>query len=79
MNVIKGLISTGSSGDDDDIAAKDVTTVARDVRHRLQCVVTAFELLSGQGTLSFVFFSHSHQVIGSSSDILTWHRGSPEH
>lgn len=40
MKVLKELISRESEDLDED---------ARDIEHRLQCIVTAFELLSGQG------------------------------
>ncbi|KAG5643474.1 hypothetical protein DXG03_000862 [Asterophora parasitica] len=49
MKVLKGLISRESDSDDDDADA--VNKSADDVRHRLLCIVTAFELLSGQGIL----------------------------
>ncbi|KAF5380844.1 hypothetical protein D9615_003924 [Tricholomella constricta] len=50
MKVLKTLISRESDDSDDD--ADVVTGSAEDVRHRLLCIVTAFELLSGQGTPS---------------------------
>ncbi|KAF8077981.1 nucleolar complex-associated protein-domain-containing protein [Lyophyllum atratum] len=47
MKVLKELISR--EPDDEDDAIEDLTASADDVRHRLLCIVTGFELLSGQG------------------------------
>ncbi|KAG6868376.1 hypothetical protein C0993_004022 [Termitomyces sp. T159_Od127] len=47
LAVLKELISRES--DDDDTIDFTVTS-ANNIRHRLSCIVTAFELLSGQGT-----------------------------
>ncbi|THH12644.1 hypothetical protein EW146_g7505 [Bondarzewia mesenterica] len=50
MKVLKELISRGCHDDTtDDLTVSHVAKGASDVRHRLRCVVTAFELLSGQG------------------------------
>ncbi|RDB21336.1 Nucleolar complex protein 3 [Hypsizygus marmoreus] len=50
MKVLKELISRESNEDDDVTGGtNESSTEARDVRHRLLCIVTAFELLSGQG------------------------------
>lgn len=48
LAVLKELISRES--DDDDETIGFTVTYANNIRHRLSCVVTAFELLSGQGT-----------------------------
>lgn len=41
----------GDASKDDSAEAEDVVldSDARDIHHRLHCIVTAFELLSGQG------------------------------
>ncbi|KAG6890726.1 hypothetical protein C0995_005099 [Termitomyces sp. Mi166 len=48
LAVLKESISRES--DDDDDTADPTVTSANNIRHRLSCIVTAFELLSGQGT-----------------------------
>jgi nucleolar complex protein 3 len=53
MQVLKDLILRnveGNPSDDSEPFGVDATT---DIRHRLLCIVTAFELLSGQGS-SFI-------------------------
>ncbi|KAG6832386.1 hypothetical protein H0H92_002654 [Tricholoma furcatifolium] len=50
MAVLKELILQDSHQDEDDVIDPSITT-ANDIRHRLQCITTAFELLSGQGTI----------------------------
>lgn len=52
MQVLKDLILRDVEGNpsDDSEFGVDATT---DIRHRLLCIVTAFELLSGQGS-SFI-------------------------
>jgi nucleolar complex protein 3 len=50
MKVLKELISRESEEvEDDDGTAPTTPKDARDIQHRLLCIVTAFELLSGQG------------------------------
>ena len=48
MQVLKELTSRKSAVEDADAGE---TSHARDVEHQLLCIVTAFELLSGQGEL----------------------------
>jgi nucleolar complex protein 3 len=45
LKVLKELVAREVDDDDED-TAKDAS---KDVQQRLQCIVTAFELLSGQG------------------------------
>ncbi|GLB34987.1 putative nucleolar complex-associated protein 3 [Lyophyllum shimeji] len=47
MEVLKELISRESQDEED--VAEGLNGSAEDIRHRLRCIVTAFELLSGQG------------------------------
>ncbi|KAI0046095.1 nucleolar complex-associated protein 3 [Auriscalpium vulgare] len=51
MKVLKGLVSRDSPGDEDvdDATPSHAPGGYDDIRHRLSCIVTAFELLSGQG------------------------------
>lgn len=49
MRVLKNLITYESNDSDDDAVDEEWKSTATDVRHRLLCIVTAFELLSGQG------------------------------
>lgn len=52
MSVLKGLMSRNSSSRDDDDEAstpRSSGSEITDAQHQLQCIVTAFELLSGQG------------------------------
>jgi nucleolar complex protein 3 len=52
MQVLKGLMSRETDSPDDGGAptsGADVLPHVRQVQHQLLCVVTAFELLSGQG------------------------------
>jgi nucleolar complex protein 3 len=50
MKVLKELISRESEDvQDDDGTVTSVPKDTKDIRHRLLCIVTAFELLSGQG------------------------------
>ncbi|KAG6911501.1 hypothetical protein DXG01_014575 [Tephrocybe rancida] len=51
MAVLKELISRDSNDDEDNDTIDPTVTSANNIRHRLLCIVTAFELLSGQGTL----------------------------
>lgn len=56
MKVLKDIITLEADDVDEDgtpesTAPKD----ARDIQHRLLCIVTAFELLSGQGELADSF------------------------
>ena len=44
LKVLKGLISL-----EEDESGEDESKDAREIQHRLLCIVTAFELLSGQG------------------------------
>ncbi|KAJ7470731.1 nucleolar complex-associated protein-domain-containing protein [Mycena latifolia] len=53
LKVLKELISR-EADDDDEV---DEADASKEVQHRLQCIVTAFELLSGQGALPDFFFS----------------------
>jgi len=48
MKVLKDLISCELDNIDDD-STTAIPKDARDIQHRLLCIVTAFELLSGQG------------------------------
>ena len=51
MLVLKELTSReASQGADDDVADWEHQSHIQDVQHQLLCIVTAFELLSGQGT-----------------------------
>jgi nucleolar complex protein 3 len=58
MNVLKDLVARTPEDDDDDDGVNAETTAsthaphAEDVRCRLECIVTAFELLTGQGKLT---------------------------
>ncbi|KAJ7709940.1 nucleolar complex-associated protein-domain-containing protein [Mycena rosella] len=45
LKVLKELIAREADGEEEE----DETNASKDVQHRLQCIVTAFELLSGQG------------------------------
>ncbi|KAJ7172512.1 nucleolar complex-associated protein-domain-containing protein [Mycena filopes] len=47
LKVLKELITR--EGDDDDEEEEEEVSASKDVEQRLQCIVTAFELLSGQG------------------------------
>lgn len=50
MQVLRGLISRESIDEDEDDAPDEQSSeYATDIQHRLLCIVTAFELLSGQG------------------------------
>lgn len=49
MKVLKNLITYESNDSDDDAVDGEWKSTATNVRHRLLCIVTAFELLSGQG------------------------------
>lgn len=56
MQVLRNLITRDSDGEDDfDSPDSHSSDYALDVQHRLLCIVTAFELLSGQG--SYFFFA----------------------
>ncbi|KAJ7156004.1 nucleolar complex-associated protein-domain-containing protein [Mycena crocata] len=46
LKVLKELVAREADDDDDE---EDEVDMSKDVQHRLQCIVTAFELLSGQG------------------------------
>lgn len=50
LQVLRTLMA-GDASKDDSAEAEDVVldSDARDIHHRLHCIVTAFELLSGQG------------------------------
>ena len=57
MKVLKELIARESHDAVGDLTSPHAHKGAGDVRHKLQCIVTAFELLSGQGHLPlFSFF-----------------------
>lgn len=73
MKVLKELISRESEESEDGYdAALTIPKDARDIQHRLLCIVTAFELLSGQGEFIYkvnvTSFDTSH-VLGESLNI----------
>lgn len=49
LKVLKELVAR--EGDDDEEEEEEEVNASKDVEQRLQCIVTAFELLSGQGML----------------------------
>lgn len=53
MQVLKSLITRESDKTDSDDRESRSLDHKTDVRHRLLCIVTAFELLSGQGPFYF--------------------------
>ncbi|EGN92473.1 hypothetical protein SERLA73DRAFT_99308 [Serpula lacrymans var. lacrymans S7.3] len=70
MQVLKGLItreSTDDEDDDDGPLHRDINNDTRDIHHRLLCIVTAFELLSGQGEALNIdlsdFVNHLYAII----------------
>lgn len=51
MQVLRGLITRESTDEDNSDAPDEQSSeYATDIQHRLLCIVTAFELLSGQGS-----------------------------
>ncbi|TFK76480.1 NOC3p-domain-containing protein [Pluteus cervinus] len=48
MDVLKSLVEMHSRSIDETVP-EDSSVIIRDIRHRLLCITTAFELLSGQG------------------------------
>lgn len=73
MKVLKELVSRESEDlQDDDGTVQLAPKDARDTQHRLLCIVTAFELLSGQGKYIF----HNTYIVLISHPIL---RRSPQH
>jgi len=72
MKVLKELISR--EPDDEDDTIEGLTASAEDVRHRLLCIVTGFELLSGQGAcvnsfLPFCLLTPIIAIIGEALNI----------
>jgi nucleolar complex protein 3 len=49
MKVLKDLISREAEDIEEDGTAPTMPKDSRDIQYRLLCIVTAFELLSGQG------------------------------
>lgn len=59
MKVLKELMSRESDDiQDDDGIVLSSPKDARDIQHRLLCIVTAFELLSGQGKYILIIVPH---------------------
>lgn len=58
MKVLKELISHETDDGDgiNDGSVPESSKDAREVQHRLLCIVTAFELLSGQGSSLFLLY-----------------------
>lgn len=58
MKVLKGLILLETSDDvideEDDVMMAESLSDEKIIQHRLLCIVTAFELLSGQGSSSLL-------------------------
>ncbi|KAI0064596.1 nucleolar complex-associated protein 3 [Artomyces pyxidatus] len=71
MRVLKELVSHEPPGDADGTAVSHASSGHSDIRHRLSCIVTAFELLSGQGEALNVdlgdFTTHLYSIILSLS------------
>lgn len=56
MQVLKGLIMRESDEVDSDAGELHSLGHNTDIQHRLLCIVTAFELLSGQGQFHFILY-----------------------
>lgn len=75
MQVLRALVTRESINKDEDEALDDQSSdYAMDIQHRLLCIVSAFELLSGQGS-----FYYSSSVIDPPDLLLCARRRSSEH
>ncbi|KAL4073525.1 nucleolar complex-associated protein-domain-containing protein [Scleroderma citrinum] len=68
MQVLRGLITREFIGEDDSDPSNDQgSDCSTDIQHRLLCIVTAFELLSGQGEALNIdlsdFVNHLYAII----------------
>ncbi|KAI9566460.1 nucleolar complex-associated protein-domain-containing protein [Boletus coccyginus] len=74
MQVLKGLIMRESDEVDSDAGELHSLSHNMDIQHRLLCIVTAFELLSGQGEALNVdlsdFVDHLYSIILPTSELL---------
>jgi len=66
LEVLKGIIKRGvedaADEDEDDESGATSSAIRNDTRERLLCIVTAFELLQGQGTQSPILYSASPRL-----------------
>jgi len=74
MQVLKRLIMQESDEIDSDPRESRSVEPDRDIQHRLLCIVTAFELLSGQGEALNIdlsdFVDHLYSIILATSELL---------
>ncbi|KAH7889728.1 nucleolar complex-associated protein-domain-containing protein [Phlebopus sp. FC_14] len=67
MQVLKNLITRESAEDDPDDRESRSLDYTTDIQHRLSCIVTAFELLSGQGEALNIdlsdFVNHLYAIV----------------